>query len=195
MPQICPKCGDANQDLSVFCKSCGYSLAKTNHDYKVVVEAPARKSKGCFTQPKKYKICPQCNTANKLNQSRCSECLSDLPEWCVKEIDLEAEYQKKAEKEARKRSAIGIAGAIWVLFMTILSIILGGGLGVILLGDFVIIMCVLNLLYPEEMFRFSHMFSIREVELTDTYFIFNRIGSVLALVLISVSMLLYLFLG
>ena len=196
MSIICPKCGDTNEELSVFCKSCSFALSKTRRDFKATVRAPINKSlRRLSTKPQKLKICPQCHGANDLNQRYCSECSSPLPESCIQElvIDIEAECRKESEKENKKRVIIGLGGTIWLLGVTITAMIFGGSLDIILLGDFVIIFSVLNLLFPEELFRLSHLFSIKEVELTDIYYVLNTIGSVLTIVIMSVLMLMGLF--
>lgn len=194
MPKVCPKCGDANQELSVFCKSCGFTLAKTRLDFKATVKAPERKPFELSVKPQKLKICPQCNTANKVQEHYCIQCSSILPEYCIKEmvVDIEAECRKDMEKEAKKRRIIGAVMTIWILGITLASIILGGDLKVILMGNFVIILSVLSLLFPEEFFKLSNIFTIKEVELTDLYYLLNTVGCVLTIVIISVLMVISL---
>lgn len=194
MPKICPKCGQPNKDSSISCLNCAYPLTKTNRDFRATVHAPKKAVKSLSMEPCKLKICPKCGNGNKPEQLYCTECSASLDESTLKEIkvDIEAEIRKDEKKEKLERRIIVISGGILVIALTLAAFLFGGDPGLFLPGIVIILLSILDLLYPEEMFKLSHLFSIKEVELSDFYYIANKIGAILMIVLMAGSLVLTL---
>ncbi len=138
------------------------------------------------------KICPKCECANVDTATLCKECGSPFRgqdrEDYEKRVAAEDALRQRKERrrEIVKWSAAAGAGAI-ALAVTVAGFVLRGGwfFQFFCIGWFIIGMGVVQLIFPDAVFRFRHMFDIAnidDVRPSDFYYITTAIGAVALIV-------------
>jgi len=136
------------------------------------------------------KICPNCQTGNGDGALRCKDCGASLVKVKAQsgEEIVRKELELQERRERRQKNALwiafGSAGALYLAGFVWAAIAGGITFPMVLLAVFLPVMAYVSLFHPVALFRFEHMFTIRDVETaepSDWYIFTSRLSGFLIL--------------